>query len=288
MITYNHANFIQEAIESIIKQEVSFGFELVISNDCSIDETHQQILRSTENLPKHIKLKYFNQKVNLGMFDNFAFALNNCQGKYISFCEGDDYWIDNQKLSKQVDFLENNNNYNLITGGIKEYQQDSGEIKEISKRESYTFNYRDMVVRNHCHTCTTTIRNFIKEESNFMFFEDRGSDSQVWMRALGMEKKGLYTNEVLALYRRHTGGVSILNEQKNSGYNQQIKACKRKINKAEFWNNYFNNTASLSVLMVKKKMYKRMLKITFKHKKFTTGLQYLIKYFSIYLKLIVN
>ncbi|TQD33817.1 glycosyltransferase family 2 protein [Haloflavibacter putidus] len=275
MITYNHEAYIKQAIESIKRQKVDFDFELVISNDCSTDKTHQEILKSTASLPQNIQVRYFNQKENLGMFGNFTFALKECRGKYISFCEGDDYWLDDYKIAKQVDFLEKNKAYSLITGGIKEYHQDSSKVKYIGKKEAYTFTYKDMIVRNHCHTCSTTIRNFIKYEENFQLYQDRGSDSQVWLRALGKEQKGWYSNETFALYRRHEGGVSIINDQENTGYENRIKACKRKINKAEFWNTYFDESATSSVLKVKKKMYKRMFKTAWQHKKYFESLSFL-------------
>ena len=103
MITYNHESFISEAIKSVLSQQVDFSLEVVISNDCSTDNTHriiEELIKSNTNL--NIKFSYTNQKSNLGVMSNFIFALKKCQGKYIALCEGDDYWIDKGKLQKQV------------------------------------------------------------------------------------------------------------------------------------------------------------------------------------------
>jgi glycosyltransferase involved in cell wall biosynthesis len=101
MISYNHEHFIEEALVSITNQKTTFPFELIISDDASREGTNEKILKATKNLPKHITLKYFRHQENLGMYKNFEFALNACSGKYVSVCEGDDYWIDNDKLQKQ-------------------------------------------------------------------------------------------------------------------------------------------------------------------------------------------
>jgi glycosyltransferase involved in cell wall biosynthesis len=116
MITFNHENYIREAIEGVLMQETDFEMELIISNDCSTDATNIVIEDFLLNHPNAFKVKYFNQEKNLGMMPNFIFTLNQSKGNYIAICEGDDYWTDTYKLQKQVDFLEANPEY-VIHGG---------------------------------------------------------------------------------------------------------------------------------------------------------------------------
>ena len=108
MITYGHENYIRESIEGILMQECDFDVELILSNDCSPDKTDEIIQDIIINHPKSGLIKYFKQDNNLGMMPNFIFAMNQCYGKYIALCEGDDYWTDPYKLQKQVDVLEAN------------------------------------------------------------------------------------------------------------------------------------------------------------------------------------
>lgn len=109
MITYNHAEFIKDAMEGVVNQNCDFNFEFIISDDFSSDDTSNLILdRIKENNGK-VPIKFFPQKTNKGIINNFVFALKQCTGKYIAICEGDDYWIDNNKLSKQTDLLEKDN-----------------------------------------------------------------------------------------------------------------------------------------------------------------------------------
>ena len=284
MITYNHEQYIQEAINGVLAQQTNFDIELLISNDNSTDQTHQKILNLTKNLPSHITLSYYNQERNLGMTPNFIFALKHCQGKYIALCEGDDYWIDPLKLQKQVDFLELNLNYNLICSGVRRYYQNSNKTDLPNKKEDYTFNYKDMIIRNHCHTCTTLIRNQKLNFSNWA--NDKGSDSQLWLRTLGTDGLAKYASDITAVYRKHSGGVSVIAYDSIKTYEDEINAFKRKISKAIYWNDYFLGNAGDSVYLVKLKMTKRMYRYAIRNNRYLDCIKYLFVFFKLkYLKI---
>src|ERR1019366_2115974 len=104
---------IAEAIEGILMQKTNFPFELIIANDASKDNTDDVIKDLIKKHPNGHLVKYFSQENNLGMIPNFIFALEQCKGKYVAMCEGDDYWTDPFKLQKQVDFLEANADFNI-------------------------------------------------------------------------------------------------------------------------------------------------------------------------------
>jgi len=104
MITYNHELFIAKAIEGVIRQEISFPFELIIGEDCSTDRTFQIVLEYQKNYPNIIRIITSDQ--NIGMTKNNYRLEKVCRGKYIAYCEGDDYWHNPEKLKKQVDYLD--------------------------------------------------------------------------------------------------------------------------------------------------------------------------------------
>lgn len=117
MITYSHEKYIEEAINGVLIQKFGGDIELIIANDNSPDHTDeiiQQILKNS-SIPENIQIKYTKHPKNIGMMPNFIWALKEAKGKYVAICEGDDYWIDPQKLQKQVDFLEENLNIDLVT-----------------------------------------------------------------------------------------------------------------------------------------------------------------------------
>ena len=114
MITYAHENYIEQAINAVLMQECDFEVELIITNDCSPDNTDGVIKKIIKNHPRSSWIKYIKHDKNIGMMTNFVFTFNEARGKYIAICEGDDYWTDPNKLQKQVDFLENNSEFSLV------------------------------------------------------------------------------------------------------------------------------------------------------------------------------
>lgn len=103
MITYGHEKFIGQAIESVLMQQTNFAIELLIANDHSLDNTDQQIRHYIATHPKGHLIKYILREKNWQMMPNFINALQQCSGKYIALCEGDDYWTDPNKLQRQYE-----------------------------------------------------------------------------------------------------------------------------------------------------------------------------------------
>ena len=114
MTTYGHEQYIREAIEGVLMQIVDFQVELIIANDCSPDGTDQIVREIMQEHPNGHWIKNVLQAENLGMIGNSIDAFNHAKGKYMAFCEGDDYWTDPLKLQKQVDFLDCNQDYGLV------------------------------------------------------------------------------------------------------------------------------------------------------------------------------
>ena len=113
-LTYNHEAFIRHAIEGFLMQKTDFSFEILIHDDASTDQTANIVRKYEKKYPNIIKPIY--QKENQyskGVEISKEFQYTRAKGKYIAYCEGDDYWIDPLKLQKQVDFMENNHEYSM-------------------------------------------------------------------------------------------------------------------------------------------------------------------------------
>ncbi len=115
MTTYNHASQIAQAIEGVLQQETNFPFELVIGEDCSTDGTRDIVLEYQKKHPDIIRVITSNR--NVGAKKNGFRIEKACRGKYVAFCEGDDYWYHMQKLQKQVDYLESHPESGLVHSG---------------------------------------------------------------------------------------------------------------------------------------------------------------------------
>lgn len=132
LITYNHENYIRQAIEGVLMQKVDFEWELIIAEDCSTDSTRAILLEYKEKYPDFIKLIL--QKKNVGPGKNFLDLIETPKSKYIAYFEGDDYWTDPLKLQKQVDILEANKNIGLVYTNVRHFNQTSGDFIEIAPR----------------------------------------------------------------------------------------------------------------------------------------------------------
>jgi glycosyltransferase involved in cell wall biosynthesis len=115
MPTYNHAPYIAEAIESFLAQETSFDIELLINDDCSTDTT---VAIAQKYACQDGRVKVFQQSTNQGLLRNYQFLLEQAQGEYLAVLESDDYWIDAQKLQKQVDYLDAHPTCHLSFSGV--------------------------------------------------------------------------------------------------------------------------------------------------------------------------
>lgn len=124
-ITYNHEPWIARTIEGVLAQEVDFPLEMVIAEDCSTDGTRAVCERYAEAHPDIIRL--LPSERNLGIIPNERRAMAAARGKYIAFCEGDDYWTEPSKLQRQVDFLESHPDYSVCFTRCRHYNERTKE-----------------------------------------------------------------------------------------------------------------------------------------------------------------
>lgn len=101
---YNKGVWIREAIESFLKQKTNFEYEILLIDDKSTDKSPEIIKEYAKRYPRKIRA-FYNEK-NLGITRTWKKICKEAKGKYIARCDGDDYWIDNHKLQKQVTVLE--------------------------------------------------------------------------------------------------------------------------------------------------------------------------------------
>ncbi|KAB1155820.1 glycosyltransferase family 2 protein [Flavobacterium luteum] len=143
IITYNHENFIKGCLDGILMQICDFKVEVIVANDCSPDNTNEIINEILNESNENPFIKYLNREHNWGAMQNFIDAYKNCNGKYIAFCEGDDYWTDENKLQKQVDFLEKNTDFNLVGHYVKSSKGD-----DLGKFTKDIFEFKDIYQKN--------------------------------------------------------------------------------------------------------------------------------------------
>lgn len=103
MITYNHAEYLAEAIQGVVSQRCNFPFELVIGEDASKDGTLEIALEYQRRYPHIVRVLY--SASNVGMNANGQRTFDAARGEFVAFCEGDDHWCSPSKLARQIELI---------------------------------------------------------------------------------------------------------------------------------------------------------------------------------------
>jgi glycosyltransferase involved in cell wall biosynthesis len=203
--TYNHERFIEQALESVLSQEVAFAYEHVIGEDCSTDRTRDLLLGAQRQHPDRIRLLLREQ--NIGRRNNFIDTFKACQGRYIAILEGDDYWTSTEKLQKQADYLDSHPECTICFHPVIKSHEDENWEKLFSPdpiKETYTL--EDLLDRNFIATCSAMFRNHLFDEFPQWFLHVPAGDLP--LHVLNAQRGYIgYIDEVMAVHRIHSGGV---------------------------------------------------------------------------------
>jgi glycosyltransferase involved in cell wall biosynthesis len=224
MITYNHEDYIAEAIEGVLMQKTHFPFELIIGEDESSDGTRNICTDYVNRYPDKIRLFLRSRKKVLvingrptGRF-NFVENIKAAKGKYIAICPGDDYWTDPGKLQAQVDVLEQNpdcvacyhwqrNTVRDKNGKFTEQEAprrgEDGYVSELKSDVGRIFSFQ---LRPQSRTLL--FRNvFAERDFPDWFFKTQYGDISLCF-LLGKYGKFYFIDKEMAVYRVHNSGVS--------------------------------------------------------------------------------
>lgn len=205
LLTYNQEQFIAQTINSILMQKTNFNFQIVIGEDCSTDGTRSICETFAEKYSNKIKLLPALEK-NIGLIANYMRTIKACEGKYIAICDGDDYWIDENKLQKQVSFLEDNPNYSIVYSKLKKLFPDGTFKESIQRKLKQAGDFDDLVFENVIPSVTVLFRNRQNISAvptwitNFPYGD--------WPTYLWILKDGgkiHFMDEITAVYRMHIG-----------------------------------------------------------------------------------
>lgn len=134
-VSYNHVDFIERTIKGFLTQKTTFPFEIIIGDDFSTDGTVEIIHEYFKKNNDKIKPIFRNR--NIGGSKNLTNCLKSATGDYIAYCEGDDYWTDNEKLQKQFDLLESNLDVGLLWTDIDVNDLQAGKLIKSAFRNNY-------------------------------------------------------------------------------------------------------------------------------------------------------
>ena len=158
---YNHEKYIRSALEGFVNQKTNFDYEVIVHDDASTDNTASIIREYAERYPHIIKPIFqtknqYSQRVRI--FDTFIYP--QLTGEYIASCEGDDYWIDENKLQIQVDFLDKHLEYPACVHNSKKIMMRTNEEDVMYGQEDYDIQTPHVLVRGGAcyHTSSLMFR----------------------------------------------------------------------------------------------------------------------------------
>lgn len=122
--TYNQEKYLAQALDSVLMQQCDEPFEILIGDDCSTDNTGKIADDYQSRYPE--KVKIIRPKKNMGASQNFIRLANAAKGDFLSICDGDDYWLREDVLQKQLDVFRANPDVGMICAKAKCYNQEMG------------------------------------------------------------------------------------------------------------------------------------------------------------------
>lgn len=288
MITYNHAEYIEQAVGSIINQRTNFTFKLYIGEDCSTDNTREICLRLKEKYSDKIELVLNAQ--NIGALQNAIKIFNLCfnsGAKYVAMLEGDDYWTDINKLQKQVNILENNPEVNICSHPSQRRYGDfvkkdnygywGDEVKIISAQQ---------VIANYASTApaqSIMFRNENIKELSLILSQLIGGHSTIqmfyaldgglcylpdYMSVYRVESsssisKILFKNDKTYLERqiKNWKGLDLLNKYSNFKFEKEFQKSKRERALSVFYTGYLTIGQKFKLIMIYN-LYREPLKLS--------------------------
>lgn len=208
IITYNHHKYIQQCLDTVLLQEMSTPWEIVIGDDCSNDGTREICHQYQQQHPE--KIRVLHREKNLGMIRNLMDTFLACSGEYVAFIEGDDYWSDPLKLQKQADLLDSSPDASLCFHNalIKFMRKDEDAERPFhAQLQKKVFTTEDLLKQWFIPSASVMCRKY----ENFSFpewFVHCKSGDIPFLLLMSLRGNIHYIDEVMSVYRVHDEGVS--------------------------------------------------------------------------------
>ncbi|HTN21381.1 MAG TPA: glycosyltransferase [Pelobium sp.] len=210
-ITYNHQDYIAQALDGFLMQQVNFKYEIIIGEDCSTDRTREIIEKYKLDYPGRIQLVEYPQ--NVGAIKNQFNTMSKAKGKYIALCDGDDYWTDCLKLQKQVDFMESHTDCAICCHYSKVINEAGELVFENPSPIKLEFTYEDVLIGNKEETriCSLMLKNnYLMQQiaRQQWLYQTYGTDTFLKLYTVAHSRGRIYVlPEVMAVYRLHKNGI---------------------------------------------------------------------------------
>lgn len=221
LITYNHSQYIRQALDSIVMQKTTHEVDVIVADDASTDDT-LDIIKEYE-AKSSFKFTYLPSHNNLGFNQNYKRAFDACDGKYIAIMEGDDYWSDPYRIEKHTNFLEQHGECSMSFNRIAFYYQDQADYKinEWNSTEDYKYyTSRQQIVGNKIGNLSACVlRNSVVKTLKPELFKLGIAD---WMLGIVFGQYGFLAElkDPMSVYRIHGDGQWSKQKEQDQIHNQ--------------------------------------------------------------------
>lgn len=209
--SYNHEKYIEQAIRSAVNQKGWFEHEILISDDFSTDRTPAIVDKYCEKYPRLVKSIASNK--NLGISFNLKKCFEAATGDYVAILEGDDYWTDDHKLEKQMNFLENNSDCSMVFSKLKLLNETTQRFSSLSRQDNLkkskltgedVINEPSLNFMGNFSCCM--FRTKLMKNLPAVLYSTRINEISLSFYLVNYGKIG-YISEPLSVYRQHVSGV---------------------------------------------------------------------------------
>lgn len=222
-ITYNHERFIRDALDGFVMQKTNFPFEILVHDDASTDGTAGIIREYESKYPDLFRCVYQteNQWGKKSPWKDILFPM--VRGKYVALNEGDDYWTDENKLQKQIDFMESHPDFAVCFHPVTVHWDDGSKPDTLFPDEKTRFyktelELKDLLRHNFIQTNSVVYRwRFHQDPLSLMPDDILPGDWFLHLLHAQVGRIG-FLNDVMSVYRRHSGGIWTGAEQTSQWY----------------------------------------------------------------------
>ena len=214
MAAFNADRYIAEAIQSVISQTFQ-NWELIIINDCSTDNTAEEISKFRDE-----RIKVFHNQQNEGIVYTRNRGLHYSQGKYVAVLDADDVFLP-EKLSVQFNFLENHNGYGLVGSAFRFIDDESQKISDVTCWYAKAEHFPAILIFNNFFVHSSTM--FLTQLAKDILYKPLlkgcapGEEYQLFVEIARTHK--IYNiNQELTYYRQHPSSISKVREDKINEY----------------------------------------------------------------------
>ncbi|AYQ34418.1 glycosyltransferase family 2 protein [Runella sp. SP2] len=220
ILTYNQKEFIGKAIESALSQKTNFDIEILVGDDCSTDGAQETILAYQEKYPDKVKAVLHSKNLGQNGLFNTIETLKLAKGTYIAPMDGDDYWTDDQKLQRQVDFMEAHPDFSACFHNALITYEDgtpSHELNAPDQKEVITA--ADLVGEDEIWFMATSAVMFKNGIMHYPEWFLKSSSGDI-PRYVILAKHGPigYVPGVMSVYRKNRGGASFKDHYRDARF----------------------------------------------------------------------